>query len=165
MKTVYRFKEAAHLPTGLDAQLVGERIARLKELGGGFTAEKVVDDARSESSPLHAAFTWDDAVAAERQRLSEAGYLVRSIVTIRKEADGSEREDRAFVPVVVREVEERRYLPIATAMSDDDYREQVLRRALGEMLTLRRKYRDLEALARIFAAIDETAEQLTLVAA
>ena len=157
---VYRFKDAAHLNPKLDAQAVGDRIAELRESeGAGFTPETVVRDARSKRSPLHLAFTWDDAAAAEQYRLQEAGYLIRNVVTI-VTAEHGDHEVRAFVPVTVRDVEERRYIPLFTAMNDEDYRRQILATALGEMLALRRKYQDLEEFSRIFKAIDQTAKQL-----
>lgn len=158
--TVYKFKDAARLPKGLDAQAVGDRIAQLKESeGAGFKAESIVRDARPAKSPLHGAFTWDDKQAAEAYRLQEAGHLIRSIVQIVGQDDEA-REVRAFVSVTVRDVDEQRFVSIVTAMSDEDYRRQVLETALDEMLALRHKYQDLEELARIFKAIDETAKKL-----
>lgn len=118
-----------------------------------------MEDARPESSPLHAAFTWDDHEAAERHRLSEAGYLVRSIVVVyRDEGQTEDREVRAFIPVTVRDADEQRYLPILAAMSDDEYRQQIIGRALGEMLALRRKYQDIQEFGRIWKAVDQTAK-------
>jgi len=157
---VYRFKDAAHLPKGLRPQDVGERLASIRESEGvGFTPESVLADAVSEASPLHPAFTWDDAQAAAERRLEQAAYLIRSVTIVyRDEARDEEREVRAFFPVTVRDAEEGRYLPIYTAMSDDDYRRQVLERGLGDLLALRRKYQDIQEFARIFAAIDKVAK-------
>lgn len=163
---VYKFKDAAHLSSKLDPQLVGERLAAIREAGGGFTPEAVVADARHTSSPLHEAFTWDDSDAAERYRLGQAGYLVRSVVVLMRDDKATEREVRAFVPVTIREVpDDQRYLSVVEAMSDEDYRSQVIGRALGEMLALRRKYQDIAEFGRIFKAIDATAKSLEKVAA
>jgi len=157
---VYRFKDGAHLPKGLQPQEVGERLASIREGdGAGFTPESVLADAASEASPLHPAFTWDDAQAAAERRLEQAGHLIRSTIYVhRDEETGEEREVRAFFPVIVRGVQESRYLPIYAAMSDDDYRQQVLERGLGDLLALRRKYQDIQEFARIFAAIDKVAK-------
>lgn len=157
---VYRFKNAAHLPKGLKPQEVGERLASIRESEGvGFTSESVLADAVSETSPLHPAFTWDDTEASRLRRLDEARVLIRSITIVYlDEARDEEREIRAFFPVTVRDVDEGRYLPIYTAMSDDDYRQQVLERGLADLLALRRKYQDIAEFARIFAAIDKVAK-------
>ena len=54
-----------------------EAIAALN--GGRITPQQVVDDARDEESPLHDSFTWDDAEAADKQRLTEARLLLRTM--------------------------------------------------------------------------------------
>ena len=159
---VYRFHESARLSPELDPQVVGERLASLRQNGHGFTPEAIVDDARPESSPLHLAFTWDDVVAAERQRLAEAGYLIRHVVTIVHDDERDEtRQVRAFIPVEMADIEDDlRYVSMEVAMTNPDYRAQVLGRALGEMIAFRRKYQDFEELARIFKAIDAAAKKL-----
>ena len=59
-------------------------IRRLQELadenGGTLTPRVVVDDARKHrGGPLHALFDWDDASAADKQRLDKARELIRSV--------------------------------------------------------------------------------------
>ena len=46
-----------------------ERIENLKDKSGwDITPKRILEDARSNSSPLHDRFTWDDTVAGERYR-------------------------------------------------------------------------------------------------
>lgn len=63
-------------------------VERLHELerDGRLQPADVVTDARDPTSPLHSHFEWDDSVAAERHRLSQARTLIRSVkihVTVR----------------------------------------------------------------------------------
>jgi len=46
---------------------------------GILTPSAVVDEARPEDSPLHAAFEWDDSIAAEKYRLEQARRLLRQV--------------------------------------------------------------------------------------
>jgi len=159
---VYQFNYAAHLPKGLNPQDVGERLDSLRQNGHGFTPAAVLDDGRDETSPLHLAFTWDDSVAAEERRLDQARYLIRNVVTIVQDPEGGDdREVRAFLPVTMEDVpDDQRYVSMEVAMTSEDYRSQVLNRALSEMIALRRKYQDFQELARIFKAIDATAKRI-----
>jgi hypothetical protein len=63
-------------------------VERLHELerDGRLQPADVVTDARDPTSPLHSHSEWDDSVAAERYRLSQARSLIRSVkinVTVR----------------------------------------------------------------------------------
>jgi hypothetical protein len=46
---------------------------------GRVTPEMVVEAARDPGSPLHSAFTWDDAQAAHEHRLAQARVLLRRV--------------------------------------------------------------------------------------
>ena len=64
----------------LDTPEVRERLALLHErCGGDLQASAVVEDARDEASPLHPLFEWDDAKAAEQQRLDRAREVIRTV--------------------------------------------------------------------------------------
>jgi hypothetical protein len=63
-------------------------VVRLRELehDGRLQPSDVLADARNPTSPLHSHFEWDDGLAAERYRLSQARSLIRSVkihVTVR----------------------------------------------------------------------------------
>lgn len=161
-RMIYQFSKAARLPKGLDPQAIGERLERLAK-HGGYTPADVVDDARSESSPLHPAFgdLWDLTPDEAMQRVLEerAAYLSRHmrIVVIRKDDDGaSVSEQRPMtVSIVERASDERRYIPVVTALSDADYREQVLEEAYRYFWAGRERYKNISELARVFKVIDE----------
>lgn len=150
MTMVYKW---ARQPAGdVSAQVAGEELERIRvKNNGNLTPRAVLEESRDEAAPLHPAFEWDDAVAAEKHREDQARYLIRSITVVAPER-GVERPTRAFVSVSVEE--EPVYDHVVTAMSDADKRQQVLRRALAELEGWQRKYADLEELAGVFAAIE-----------
>ena len=81
---IYEFRTTIH---GLDANVVGSELERIRESNDGrLRTEDIVREAATDSSPLHLAFTWDDAEAAHKQRLHEARYLVRNVLVIDPEA-------------------------------------------------------------------------------
>lgn len=160
---VYQFSASARMPKGLDAQAIGMRLARLRNASGpGFTPADVVTDARKPTSPLHPAFgdLWDLAPDEALQRVLEdrASYIARHVrIVVERQVDGlTVHEQRPMtVSVVERTTSERRYLPSVTAMSDEDYREQVLEEAYRYFWAGRERYKNIAELARVFRVVDE----------
>lgn len=154
----YQFKSGSHIAG--DAQAVGERLAKL-ESAGELTPRAVVDDARSESSPLHPLFEWNDAEAADRYRLVQAGHVIRCVVVTVEDADPEQmRVVRAFVPVID-ESEHRSYVTTMRALADKNMRAQVLQQAYSELDAVLRKYRELRELSEVVQAVDRVGEMLT----
>lgn len=58
---------------------VADRLASIHRKAGGLRDVDVLADARSETSPLHSHFEWDDSLAAEAHRLAQAGALIRRV--------------------------------------------------------------------------------------
>lgn len=67
----------------MDAATRAALHARLEKIrarnNGVLTPDDVVKDARSETSPLHPYFTWDDSEAANQYRLDQARLLIRNV--------------------------------------------------------------------------------------
>jgi hypothetical protein len=144
------------------AQRYGEHIQCLEEQHGGVTPKIVLEDAKDAASPLHDWFEWNDSVAAERYRITQAAYILRSINVIVEET-----ETRAFQPVTVTvsdEVDEdaanHRYLSISVVLADEEKRKQLLRDALAQLGWWRKKYKQYSELGDIMVAIENTEEQL-----
>jgi hypothetical protein len=82
---VYKFK-TGNTYRGLSAQIVGDELSRIRlKNDGKLRTEDVIKDASRKTSPIHKAFTWDDAVAGHQFRLHEARQLVRVVVVARDE--------------------------------------------------------------------------------
>lgn len=172
MKSIFKFKDGAHLKG--DAQPVGERLEALRLKRAGLTPESVLKDATNEASPLHPFFDWDDARAAKRFRLDQAGHLIRCVTVVIE--DAPERQAglpavdapgsravtvRAFLPVH-RPSGERIYESTARALGDVEYRRQVLKQAHSELDAVGRKYRELQELSEVVQAIDRVGELLAV---
>jgi hypothetical protein len=125
------------------------------EHGGELQPKAVVDAARSEDSPLHKSFDWDDSEAAEKWRLTQARNLIRAVVTY--ETVGNKTvETRVFVSLTPdRKENGDGYRLTSSVMSDEAHRQQLLTDAMGEMQRFKDKYRRLAELAKVFAAMDE----------
>ena len=61
MYMVYQWKEGARI--SFPAQIAGRVCAALEEQNA-LTAQRLVDESRPEDAPLHAAFEWNDTIAA-----------------------------------------------------------------------------------------------------
>lgn len=144
---VYRFRNAGAFP-GLDAQIAGERLEQIRTRANGILSPLgVLDDARDETSPLHAAFEWDDHAAAEKHRERQAEQLIEAIVV-------TGEPERQATPAFVTVSEGPRFTSVEEAKSDAQIREHVLAQAMRELVRLRTRYRQLEELSAIFALID-----------
>jgi hypothetical protein len=126
-------------------------LLRIAERDGTVTPEAVLEDARSEDSPLHRFFEWDDGAAAERYRLDQAAGLIRRYTVEIETQPETIIRTRALV-----NVGPRSYVPIDQAMRDPGMRDVVMQSAIRELSSLRRKY---EHLCDFDAAIQAAAAQ------
>lgn len=128
-----------------------------KQHGNFFTAREVVEAARPEDSPLHPAFEWNDAVAADEHRLSQARCMIRSLrIKVERVTDITEPV-RYFVnvrPVGSNERGLSPYTPLTHAMRVANIRKQVLSNAFRELEAFRQKYAQFKIFARIREEID-----------
>lgn len=124
---------------------------------GWVTSEEVIEDAKSEDSPLHGCFTWDVGEAALNHWRDRARYLMRSY-----EIHISEPNHKPIVispgSVHVMSSEDgprSRFVSPAVAMSKTDEREQVLRDTLGQLKGIENRLRLLRGLSPdVLKAID-----------
>lgn len=147
---------------GVRAQVAGERLEALRAAGGGvITPAAVVADARPEGSPLHPAFEWDDAAAAEAHRRNQARRLIRSVVEVVPPArmDDGPAVRQCYVSVGSPVRDGAGYTTSATALGDVELRGRVLGDALRALAGWRQRYAHLEELAHVFAVVDEMEAQ------
>lgn len=141
---VYRWKLPGVIP--VDAQTAGEELQRIYEDRGELSPAHIVDESRSGDAPLHPCFEWDNEVAAEKYRQTQAAQIVRSIVTVEETRSGPQ-EVRAFVHV------QQKYHPISVVVNSADQMEELLKTALDELQAFRQKYNALSQLAPVMEAI------------
>lgn len=137
----------------IDAQVAGEELERIRTFHNGrLEAEHVVAASRPVGAPLHAAFEWDDATAAEAWRKDQAASMIRHIAVV-LEGNDDAPPIRAFVSV--KRDNDRSYTSIGHALSDVDLRAQVVNQAWLELEAWRKRHAELIELAKVFSAIDQ----------
>lgn len=118
--------------------------------GGLVTAEAVVESSRSENAVLHKIFEWDDSIAGKLHREHQARTLIGSIqVSFAKTNDVT---TRAY-EITVRDGN-KGYSPVDIILSNVDERDALLRRALAELASFRKRYSALAELSEVISGID-----------
>lgn len=156
----FAWKGHTNLPVAADvAGAALDAIAR--ENDGAVMPATVVARSKRRDAPLHEVFEWDDTAAAEQYRLSQAYYLIRSLVVkVQAFPDKEPIETRAYVAVHPGTGQEdvpatrRVYVKVDVAMQQREMREQVLTQALKDLASWRHKYEVLEELADVFVIVD-----------
>ena len=148
---VYAFKAGSYIKA--DAQAAGEMCEKLAA-EGRLTAKDLVDENRPEDAPLHNEFEWDNNEAADKWREYQARHIIACLIV------KAERKEpvRAFFNVTRSEPQ---YTHIETILESTDETEKLLKTALGELISFKKKYSTLEQLTKVFAAIDEVTEGVT----
>lgn len=120
---------------------------------GVLNPKEVVDWARANpESALHRAFQWDDAKAADAYRVEQARAFIRLVVTVPEQ---SQTPIRMFVSLDTERGPTGGYRDIRDVLGSDELREQLIEQFLGEMQRFEARYRRVQELAAVFAALDE----------
>lgn len=160
----YEFAEGARLQSGAkteDADAVGQHLEMLRtKFKGELTPKDVVEDARSNNSPLHTFFEWDDSAAAEQYRLQQARGLIRAVVAVITNDNEPAKRMQAFVHVP--ESGAPHYRATDIAMSQERTREMILRQAWKEYQAWKKRYQHLEELGDMFKAENKVLKRIPL---
>ena len=118
-----------------DAQLIGETLDNIRiENGGSLKPDVIVAIAKKRTNPLHNLFEWDDTICGEQYRLQQARNITNHIVEViivNKEPI----EQRSFFSVVNSE-QETVYVSRAEAITNVDYKKQLLNQMISTMENL-----------------------------
>ena len=140
----------------INPQIAGDELARIERKYGSLTPESVVDESRDVNAVLHNCFEWNDAVAAEKYRHTQARHIIGNItVSVESPAvsEGCKVTVRAFVDVS--ESVKGKFVSIKTALSNDDYKRRVLLNARAELLAFKNKYAAYQELFGVCTEIDK----------
>ena len=118
-----------------EAQVIGEEIERLKNGNGFITSQAVVISARSKKSLLHDYFEWTDSKAAEQYRIQQARNLINHVVEVMVTYNGEKSEVRSFHSVSIQD-RGKVYVNLQTAITNKDFRKQLLDKALATLQNL-----------------------------
>lgn len=129
----------------VDANKAGAVCEQL-EAEGRLTAKDLLEASRPADAPLHNEFEWDDSVAAEKFRESQAGGIIRSLVV---EMVPEKPPVRKFCRVT--QAPETGYTKIETVLTRDDLRKSLLIQAQKDFESYKAKYDSLSELSALFA--------------
>jgi hypothetical protein len=110
---------------------------------GQLTPRVVVDVARDPGHPLHTQFEWDDSVAGEKYRQTQAAQLIRSVRVVEPVGDRDQVRVRAWHSVP--RPDGRTYVPAEDVRQDEFTRQLVLQAAEREWRALYARYKHLDA--------------------
>lgn len=145
------------------AQKYGEYLEKLSIANKKkLTPSLVVHHARSEDSPIHNYFDWDNTKAAARWRLHQARNLLNGIQVV-VEYENQEITTHAFFNVTEGNGEvKHQYVSVEVVAENQDYKDQVIQRALSEVKSWQARYSQYKELGHIFGAIEKTQKELKL---
>ena len=130
-----------------DPQKVAEEIIAI---GDEATPAQILEKGRSEETELHKCFEWNDSIAAEKYRLSQARKICEVLVIQRlPDAPKEAPEIRIFHKTE----NTGGYKPINRIVQNDDEYQKLLQRAFAEFHALKIKYQNLQELDYITSLI------------
>lgn len=146
------------------AERYGLELIRLREEANkSLKTEQIVNKAREEDSPLHDFFQWDDSVAGELYRRSQARRLIAMIYEVIIEEE-EEKLIPLFYNVIIENEEgeqgEQGYVLNIEIIENKDYYEQQLKKAIREIKHWQEKYSTLKELSEIFRVIKKFQKKL-----
>lgn len=137
---------------GVTAGEAAAELKRIREKHGTLHPEDVVEESREDGAVLHNCFQWDDTKAAELYRRQQARSLIGNIVVMVENED-VKCSVRAFVNVRQDVNAERSYAPINEAILNGVAYKDLLKQAKDEMISFCTKYRQIEELNGVKAAM------------
>lgn len=109
----------------VDARTAAVELRRIEERCRVLRPKDVVEESRAEDAPLHGCFTWEDAAAAEKYRLRQAGDLIRSLRVVQFGCPPV----NAFHSIRDEGTRQRGYRSVDLVLSDPELRELPKERA------------------------------------
>jgi len=129
-----------------------DELTRIEREFGISTPDRIVEESKPRSAPLHVEFEWDDRIAGHKWRKREAGELVRDLMLVSTETGNETAPARVSVTVEG----ERGYLDTIHVIGDDELRSQIIEEAKAGLNAWRRRYRHLDEFAEVLKAIGKT---------
>ena len=153
-----KFKSGSHVKT--KPEVVYNELERVRKMGDGdINIQTLVDESKPKTAALHDEFEWSNAKAAGKYRLEQGRYLARSLII----EDDDRPATRVYESVRVVEVAKATEKPkvkhvfrtTEDIMADPDTRDELLGQAIRDALAYKKRYHNLQELAKVFAALDE----------
>lgn len=120
-----------------------DQLQRIYDLHGQLTPSLVVDAARREGHPLHSHFEWNNAIAGEKYRQTQARELIRSVKVIYRSGEGESSEVRKFHSFQAPEGGHR-YEPIEKVVEDEKLIALLIAQMERDWKALKKRYEHLQ---------------------
>ena len=119
------------------------------EIGSGkITPEEVLEIARNKDSELHKCFEWDDGIAAEKYRLTQARGILLNLYYVPQKKDSEPVRKFSLTN------EKKVYQDTVCFLVQEDEYQGLLKRARAEMESFKKKYHTLTELQQVFEAME-----------
>jgi hypothetical protein len=127
-------------------------ISKMIEERGNIAPEDVVEAARPTKAALHRYFTWNNREAANKYRIEEAKYLIRSCMAEPEHSEAPDEQKplpafRVFHSIKIEG--EPRYVTMRQVISSTEYHAQIVANALIELRGWMERYKTYQDLAYI----------------
>lgn len=132
----------------VDANVVGGICEQIAEKEGAVTKENFLEASRSEESPTHCLFEWNDEVAAEKYRLTQSKQIIGCLRVTYINPEKEEIPVRAFINTSDYS-ETPRYESVDVALRNEDKREVYLKRIRNELDAFVKRNANIDELADI----------------
>ena len=143
---------------GVDAKAAHQALERIREVNDG-ELEPAVVVARVQAANrnvLRGLFEWDNKTASTEYRLAQARSLLRAIHVVYEDAPKVQTRAYELTVEPQKEAKPRKlYRTAEDVLNDPDARAELLKRAMGELVSFQRRFRSLQELAIVFRSIDE----------
>jgi len=128
----------------------------------GLTAENLLKKASKKSSLLYEFFDWDNSSAGEKWRLQQARNVINEIKVVVEDKEmyafesvKVEVEDLKPTASIKKGINIREYKHIVEIMNNEEYRKQLIKRALAEAVYWKERHSELTELSPIFSLVEE----------
>lgn len=132
------------MPKG--SQKLIDELEMIRDKYGDLNSFIVVDAARDPNHPLHSRFEWDDSVAGEKYRLTQAQELLR--ITFRPDPNAPTTL-RAFVAIKGAGTPQSTYTPTQEALEDPVSRSILLKQMERDWETFKARYEHMAEFAEL----------------
>lgn len=146
---IYKWKNFSYKTS---AEVAGEVCEELDRTVG-LTPENLVEASRPEDAPLHNEFEWDDRIAAEEYRRTQARLMICNLSIVLEEQ--KQEPIRAFFSLQNGfRKNEGTYESTIMIMGDSEKRKRLFDNAKRDLEAFKKKYEILSELAELFSVID-----------
>ena len=121
-------------------------LGELEEQKGIVTPKDILDIARSEDSPIHGLFNWDDEIAGELYRLNQARAL---ITDVKVEIQDKKIQKFYNVKIEINGEEKQGYKSVNNIINNEQMKNQIVQDAVSEIRYWQNKYNDITQLGNI----------------